>query len=194
MKVNRWYYFFRALVIPLLHLLFPFRVTGRENIPSEGAAILCSNHVCMLDPLFIAVATRRYIRYISKKELFDNKFLGWFFRHLGMFPVARGGTDMTAMRTMMAVLKEGGVLGIFPQGHRYRMDDNRTLETGTAVIALRARVPVIPIHVRGPVRLFRMNEIHIGAPVPLDDLKRIDAPSLAEADNRLIEAIWPKNA
>ena len=188
--MNRWYYFFRALVIPLLHLLFPFRVTGRENIPSEGAAILCSNHVCMLDPLFIAVATRRYIRYISKKELFDNKFLGWFFRHLGMFPVARGNADMSAMRTMMSVLKEGGVLGIFPQGHRYRQDDNRSLESGTAVIALRAHVPVIPIHVRGPVRLFRRNEIRIGGPVALDDLKRIDAPSLAEADDRLVAAIW----
>ena len=193
MKVNRFYYFFRALVIPLLHILFPYRVTGRENIPSEGAAILCSNHVCMLDPLFIATATPRYIRYISKKELFGNRFLGWFFTHLGMFPVARGGTDMSAMRTMMAVLKEGGVLGIFPQGHRYRQDDNRALETGTAVIALRARVPVIPIHVRGPIRLFRMNEIRIGRPVQLDDLKRIDAPSLAEADNRLIRAIWPED-
>ena len=193
MKENRFYAFFRALVIPLLHLLFPFRVTGRENIPAEGAAILCSNHVCMLDPLFIATSTRRYIRYISKKELFANRFLGWFFRHLGMFPVARGSADMSAMRTMMTVLREGGVLGIFPQGHRHRMDDDRTLESGTAVIALRARVPLIPIHVRGPVRLFRMNEIHIGAPVALDDLKRIDAPSIAEADSRLIKAIWPEN-
>ena len=192
MMENRFYFICRALVIPLLHFLFPFRVTGRENIPAEGAAILCSNHVCMMDPLFIATSTRRYVRYISKKELFENRFLGWLFRHLGMFPVARGGSDMSAMRTMISVLKEGGVLGIFPQGHRYRMDDNRTLETGTAVIALRARVPVIPIHVRGPIRLFRMNEIRIGRPVQLDDLKRIDAHSLAEADNRLIRAIWPE--
>ncbi|MBQ8954320.1 MAG: 1-acyl-sn-glycerol-3-phosphate acyltransferase [Clostridia bacterium] len=193
MKENRFYYFFRALVIPLLHFLFPFRVTGRENIPTEGPAILCSNHVNMVDPLFIATSTRRYIRYISKKELFENRFLGWFFRHLGMFPVARGGTDMTAMRTMISVLKEGGVLGIFPQGHRYKQDDNRTLESGAAIIALRARVPVIPVHVRGPVRLFRMNEIRIGRPVQLEDLKRIDAPTLAEADNRLIQAIWPED-
>ena len=194
MMENRFYFICRALVIPLLHFLFPFRVTGRENIPAEGAAILCSNHVCMMDPLFIATSTRRYVRYISKKELFENRFLGWLFRHLGMFPVARGGSDMNAMRTMISVLKEGGVLGIFPQGHRYKRDDNRTLESGAAIIALRARVPVIPIHVRGPVRLFRRNEVRIGKPVTLDDLKRIDAPSLAEADSRLIAAIWPEQS
>jgi len=190
MKGNRFYFFIRALVIPLLHFLYPYRVSGGENIPAEGAAILCSNHVHMFDPLFIATSTRRYIRYISKKELFDNRFLGWFFRHLGMFPVARGGTDMGAMRTMLSVLKEGGVLGIFPQGHRYRQDDHHQLESGTAIIALRARVPVVPIHVRGPLRLFRMNEITIGQPVALDDLGRIDAPNVAEADRRLIEGIW----
>ncbi|MBR3503396.1 MAG: 1-acyl-sn-glycerol-3-phosphate acyltransferase [Clostridia bacterium] len=190
MKENRFYYTCRALVIPLLRFLFPFRVAGVENIPSDGPAILCSNHVHMVDPLFVATSTRRYVRYISKRELFGNRFLGWFFQRLGMFPVARGGTDMSAMRTMMSILKEGGVLGIFPQGHRYPHDDNRTLESGVAVIALRARVPVIPIHVRGPVRLFRMNEIRIGEPVALDDLKRIDAPTLAEADSRLIDAIW----
>ena len=194
MMENRFYFICRALVIPLLHFLFPFRVTGRENIPAEGAAILCSNHVCMMDPLFIATSTRRYVRYISKKELFENRFLGWLFRHLGMFPVARGGSDMNAMRTMISVLKEGGVLGIFPQGHRYKRDDNHTLESGAAIIALRARVPVIPIHVRGPVRLFRRNEVRIGKPVMLDDLKRIDAPSLAEADSRLIAAIWPEES
>lgn len=190
MSENRFYYVARAAVTPLLHLLYPYRITGKENIPLEGPAILCSNHVHMFDPVFIATGTPRYIRYISKKELFESKFLAWLFRHLGMFPVARGQADMSAMRTMLSILKEGGVLGIFPQGHRYKNDDHRQLETGAAIIALRARVPVIPIHVNGPLKLFRRNEITVGKPVVLDDLKRIDAPTLAEADNRLIAAIW----
>ena len=190
MKENRFYYVCRALATPLLHFLYPFRVDGKENIPAEGPAILCSNHVHMFDPVFIAISTRRYIRYISKQELFSNRALAWFFRHLGMFPVARGASDLSAMRTSLSILKEGGVLGIFPQGHRYKQDDHRQLESGAAIIALRARVPVIPIHVKGPLKLFRRNEITVGAPVALDDLKRIDAPAMAEADRRLIRAIW----
>ena len=190
MKVNRFYYFFRALVTPLLHIIFPFRIEGRENIPADGAVMLCSNHVSMIDPLFITMATKRYIRFISKKELFDNRFLNWFFTHLGMFPVARGESDMSAMRTSISILKDGGALGIFPQGHRYKHDDHRKIETGAAIMALRARVTVVPIHVRGPVRPFRRSEIRIGRPVPLDDIRRIDAPGLAEANDRLIEAIW----
>ena len=94
------------------------------------------------------------------------------------------------MRTSLAVLKEGGALGIFPQGHRYRQDDNRDLETGAAIMALRAHVPVIPIHVRGPVRLFRRNEVRFGRPIDFSDLKRLDTPTLAEAGKRLMEGIW----
>ena len=190
MKENRFYYVCRAIVIPVLHFLYPFRVHGTENIPAEGPAILCSHQVHLADPLFIATSTRRYVRYISKKELFDNRFLAWLFRHLGMFPVARGGSDMSAMRTCLNILKEGGVLGIFPQGHRYKQDDHHQLESGTAIMALRSRVPVIPIHVRGPLKLFRRNEITVGKPVALEDLKRIDSASMAEADRRLIAAIW----
>ncbi len=190
MKENRFYYAIRAIALPIMHVLYPFRVTGISNIPAEGPAILCSNHVHMFDPVFIAVSTRRYIRYISKRELFGNRALAWFYRHLGMFPVARGGSDMSAMRTSLSILKEGGVLGIFPQGHRYKRDDHHELESGAAIMALKARVPVIPIHVKGPVKLFRRNEITVGRPVALGDLKRIDAPALAEADRRLIGAIW----
>ncbi|MBO4297743.1 MAG: 1-acyl-sn-glycerol-3-phosphate acyltransferase [Clostridia bacterium] len=193
MKTNRFYFVCRAIVLFLLSFLFPFRASGRENIPAEGPVLLCSNHVSLIDPLFIACSTKRYIRFISKKELFSNRFFNWLFTHLGMFPVDRGGSDLSAMRTSLAVLKEGGALGIFPQGHRYRQDDNRDLETGAAIMALRARVPVIPIHVRGPVRLFRRNEVRFGKPLDFSDLKRLDAPALAEAGRRLAEGIWGEN-
>ena len=190
MKKNRFYYFIRALATPLTHFLFPFRTEGFENIPREGAAVLCMNHISMLDPVMVAITTRRYIRYISKKELFSNRFLSWFFTHIGMFPVGRGESDMTAMRTMLSILKDGGVLGIFPQGHRHRDDDDRTMESGAAIVCLRARVPVIPIHIQGPVRLFRKSVIRVGRPLALDDIRRIDAAGIQEANRRLIEGIW----
>ena len=179
-----------ALLWPILHLIFPHRVTGLENVPAEGAVMLCSNHVSMLDPFFIAGAVRREIRFISKKELFTNRLLGAIMTKLGMFPVDRGGNDMAAMRTCISVLKEGGVLGIFPQGHRYKHDENHEMQSGAAFIALRTHVPVVPIHVSGPVRPFRFTRIHIMPPVDLSDLTRPDAPSIGEATKRLSDAIW----
>ena len=190
MKRNHFYHFAVAVLWPILHLIFPHRVTGLENIPREGGVMLCSNHVSMLDPFFIAGAVKREIRFISKKELFKNKLLGAIMTKLGMFPVDRGGSDMAAMRTCISILKEGGVLGIFPQGHRYKHDENRELQSGAAFIALRTRVPVVPIHVSGPVRPFHRTTIHIMPPVDLADLARPDAVAIGEATNRLSGAIW----
>ena len=187
---NRFYRVLIAILRPLVHVIFPHRVTGVENIPKDGPVLLCSNHVSMLDPVFIACAVKREIRFISKKELFDNKFLGPILTKMGMFPVNRGGTDMAAMRTCMGILKEGGVLGIFPQGHRWRKDENRELQSGAAVMALRSRVPVIPIHVEAPVKPFRFIRVRVGAPVKLDDIPRLDAPSVEQAGERLKDAIW----
>ena len=107
-----------------------------------------------------------------------------------MVPVDRGGSDMAAMRTCISVLKEGGVLGIFPQGHRYKHDESHEMQSGAAFIALRTHVPVVPIHVSGPVRPFRFTRIHIMPPVDLSDLTRPDAPSIGEATKRLSDAIW----
>ena len=190
MKRNHFYHFAVALLWPILHLIFPHRVTGLENVPGEGAVMLCSNHVSMLDPFFIAGAVKREIRFISKKELFKNKLLGAILTKLGMFPVDRGGSDMTAMRTCVSILREGGVLGIFPQGHRYKHDENHEMQSGAAFIALRTHVPVVPIHVSGPVRPFRFTRIHIMPPVDLNDLTRPDATAIGEATKRLTDAIW----
>lgn len=190
MKRNHFYHFAVAVLWPILHLIFPHRVTGLENVPAEGGVMLCSNHVSMLDPFFIAGAVKREIRFISKKELFKNKLLGAIMTKLGMFPVDRGGSDMAAMRTCISILKEGGVLGIFPQGHRYKHDENHELQSGAAFIALRTRVPVVPIHVSGPVRPFHRTTIHIMPPVDLADLARPDAAAIGEATNRLSGAIW----
>lgn len=194
MKSNRFYHVIVALVRPLLHLIFPHRVIGRENVPLEGPVMLCSNHVSMIDPLFIAAAVRREVRFISKKELFDNRLLGAFLTRLGMFPVDRGGSDMAAMRSCIGILKEGGALGIFPQGHRFKHDENREMQSGAALMAIRTKAPVIPIHVSGPVRPFHRTTVRIGAPVGLEDISRPDAAALGEATKRLTAAIWEEDA
>ncbi|MBR0464449.1 MAG: 1-acyl-sn-glycerol-3-phosphate acyltransferase, partial [Clostridia bacterium] len=137
MKANRFYRVVRAIVIPLLHMFFPYKITGKENVPAEGPVLLVSNHVSDFDPAFIVCGLNRKITYLGKKELFRFRILKWFFSNLGVIPVDRGGTDMHAMRASLSVLKEGGVLGIFPQGHRYKKDDNRDIENGASLLALK---------------------------------------------------------
>ena len=103
----------------LVKLLFFMKIEGRENVPKDRNCILMGNHQCLLDPVTLALCVPdREIHFMGKKELFENKALGWVFRQVHGFPVDRGNMDMGAIRTAMGVLKAGETLGIFPEGTR----------------------------------------------------------------------------
>ena len=114
MEINRAYARIRRFLICLFHLIFPMKVTGVENLPAEGACILCSNHLSDWDPFLLACALPRQVVFLAKKELFEVPVVRWFVKKMGAFPVNRGSTDLAAIRKCMSVVKEGDVLGIFP--------------------------------------------------------------------------------
>ena len=74
----------RTILGPVMRLLFPISVSGAENLPEEGAAILCANHTCLLDPVMLGIIYRRPVHFMAKEELFKNKILNAFFRTMGM--------------------------------------------------------------------------------------------------------------
>ena len=88
-----------------------------------------------------------------------------------MIPVTRGATDMGAMRACMQVLKNGQVLGIFPEGTRHQPELMQTVESGTAMIALRTGVPIIPVYISGRIRPFHKVRLRVGEPMQIDDIK-----------------------
>lgn len=185
MTKNRFYAFIRALAIPFVRLIYPFRLTGAENVPAEGPVVLCSNHRSNLDPLFLAIGIKhRELHFMCKKELFKTKLTAAFFTKLGMFAVDRGHTDMSAMRNAMSLIREGRVFAIFPQGHRYKLDDHRELLSGATLIAMRSGAKIVPIHI-GSVKPFRRTDVNIGEAFDLSSIRRPD-----EATKLLTEAIW----
>lgn len=190
MKTNRFYQFIRGLAHMICLVVFPARVVGRENVPEDGSVLLCSNHVSMIDPVLIACALRRQVTYMAKKELFATKFTNWFFTNLGMVPVDRGASDIAALRVCLDVLGNGRILGIFPQGHRYRQDENREIQNGAALMALRSRAVVVPVHVSAPMKAFRRTTIRFGAPIDLSDMARVNSQAIQAASDRITEGIW----
>lgn len=162
-----WFYAFAKAVMRMVFaIVYPLRMIGAENLPESGAAILCGNHLSLLDPLAAGVAVRRPVRFMGKKELFGVPVVRWAVRALGAFPVDRGNTDMAAMRTALSVLREGGVLGIFPQGGR-DLSGSRGMESGVALIALKSGAPVVPMRYLNRFRPFQRNTLLIGGPVDL---------------------------
>jgi|GEM_PF-6913669 1-acyl-sn-glycerol-3-phosphate acyltransferase len=115
------------------------RVTGAEHVPERGPAVLAMNHESALDIPLAVIASPRRITFMAKRELFENGFASWSLERLGGFRVDRSRFDLGAVRTALAVLARGDVLGMYPEGTR---SPGRLLPflDGAAWIALQAGV------------------------------------------------------
>lgn len=191
---TRFYNLGRRFLRPFYDLFWPSKVTGEENIPDEGGFILCSNHVHMRDPLFLAVRLpKRHFTFLAKAELFKNPILGFLIgnKGLGAIPINRGHSDLGAIREALKTIANGHGLGIFPQGTRSRDNTPTPMLTGTALIAIRANVPVLPVYIDAPYRRFHHVDIRVGKPIDLSDLgRRCDSATMEEVTHRIEKAIW----
>jgi len=166
-----------SIVLPvaqvLLKTILPVKYHGLENVRSLKAPyILMANHTTMMDPFMMAVAIPKYqIRFIGKKELWKVPIFAWFANNIRAIPVDRHSTDMEAMRACMRVTREGHVLGIFPEGTRHHKGLMTELESGVAMIALRSKVPLVPVYIAGKLGLFRTLHVYVGKPIMMDDLR-----------------------
>lgn len=136
-------------------LFYRRRVYGLENIPRQGPLIICANHISWHDPLAIGSALPAHykIKFMAKEELFRNAFVSFILRMVGAFPVNRQAADSRAIRQAFKILKEGGVVGIFPEGTRSKTGLLQKAQKGAALIAGRSGAPLLPVLVVGPYRL-----------------------------------------
>ena len=127
---------------------------GLENIPKKGAAILAGNHVHLLDPGPLMAATDREIHFLAKTSLF--KFpQGLIFRNMGLIPVKRDKRDVKAYRGAMDYLKDGELIGIYPEGTRERGRGLLPFRKGAVKMAQKSGAPIIPFAIIGRYRPFR---------------------------------------
>ena len=156
----------------LFHTIFPLRFHNAQIVEEmQPPYIIMANHRSFADPMALAIKVKRYeIRFIGKRELAHGRLKSWLFSGLHMILVSRHATDMAAMRQCMQTLKEGHILGIFPEGTRHQPEMMQEVESGTAIIALRARVPLLPVYIGGKIRPFHITHIYYGKPMELDDL------------------------
>ncbi len=171
-KPSKFYKTMLPVVAFLFKTILPVRYHGLENLQLPAPYILMGNHLSFVDPVIMAVAApENQIRFIAKKELFTHKLMGPLVRCLNAIPVDRHNTDMEAMRACMRVTREGGVLGIFPEGTRHHKGLMEEVESGVALIALRSKVPLIPVYLTGKLGIFRRLDVYVGEPIEMEDLR-----------------------
>ena len=150
----------RVVVAPFLHGLWRPQITGDENIPPTGGAILASNHLSLLDSIFLPFMVSRPVTFAAKSEYFTGTSLGQRFtaaymRATKQLSVERAGTR-AAQETLQAavdLVKNGELFGIYPEGTR--SPDGRLYRgrTGVGWLALASGVPVIPVAMVGTDRV-----------------------------------------
>lgn len=176
------YWVMKALLTPLLRLLYRVRVEGRAHVPRREPVIVASNHLSFLDSVFIPLVLRRRLTFVAKAEYFDDWRTRWFFSGVGQIPIRRegGSASERALASALDVLRRGGVFGIYPEGTRSRDGLLHRGHTGVARLALRSGAPVVPVGLVGTrdiqpperklPRVFRPVTIRFGSPLDFTPL------------------------
>jgi len=194
--VSRWLYaLVRGIIAPLFRVYFRMHVSGADCIPKEGAAIVAPNHKSFWDSFFIAACTRRHVRFMAKTELIEARY-GRLLVRLGAFPVRRGQADEDALETARTVLRQGGLLALFPEGTRVRDPEGLgSPKRGAGRLALEAGAPLVPTAITGTQRLFAgpfpkpvRVQVAFGEAIEV----RGREPTPAEAARVTEEELWPE--
>jgi len=171
-----------------MHLFFRIRWEGFEALP-DGPLIICANHISFLDPVLLGIKLPRQLFFMSKAELFKVPVLGWALKNCGAFPVNRGKGDKSALIAAQQVVREGKLLGIFPEGTRSKTGQMLRPKSGAAMLAhmLGADILPISIHCKGRVRIFKKITVRMGVVIQHEELNiQKGAPSELKAASILI--------
>lgn len=152
-----FYKFWRIFFRFLFSIFRCWEVEGLENFPRKGPVIVVANHMSYWDPVLIGCALPRRIYFMAKKELFAYPVFGRALRMLGAFPVDRGQPDRFAIKRAFTILKNGDVLGIFPEGRRNKTGKLLAPSMGAAYIAVRTSAQVCPVALVSKKRILKMN-------------------------------------
>lgn len=197
LAVRIFYYLNLSWTRALLMLITSRDIQGHENVPRKGALIVASNHLSNGDPPIITAAVPRQIAWMTKAEWFKTPIIGPLFRLGGMIPVRRFEADLQALRHAQRLLRDGGVLAMFPEGTRGGDEGLRAGEPGTALIALRTNTAIVPIaiwgteHVKLPRDFFRRTRAHVrfGKPFTLESSGRITRDNVARGTETIMREI-----
>jgi 1-acyl-sn-glycerol-3-phosphate acyltransferase len=166
------------------------RVYGTENVPKTGPLIVACNHVSYFDPPVLGTACPRRIQYMAKEQLFRIAVLGPLIRAVGAYPVDREGSATAAIKRSVDVLRQGGVIGIFPEGTR-NLTGSAEVRGGVALLASLGKAPVVPARLVGTGNAKRLEQfrVYFGRPLSLPADRKASRDEMANFTDEVMRAI-----
>lgn len=178
--------FLHKIPIFFWSIFYPIKIYGKENIPSDGAILVC-NHFRAMDCGFVARAYDKDIKFLAKKEIFKNKLFSKIVTSYGGIPIDRDNPDLKSLLAAIRTVKDGHKLCIFAEGTRNKSNTNQLqeLKSGTALFAVKAKCPIVPIMMYKKAKIFRRTHMIIGKPFTLEPFydKKLSQEEQDEMDN-----------
>ena len=168
-KENVWKRFVRKVTAIVLRTAYriAYRVKIKGQVPQEGAYVICCNHINYLDAAALVLFNKRKLYFVAKEDLFTHGILMWLGHLFDAIPIKRDMQDIEAMKRCLKVLKNGELLGIFPEGTRKGMEKNLKAKNGAAFMAIKSKTKVIPVGIHGTFKPFSKVYVNYGEPIDL---------------------------
>ncbi len=174
---------------------FLYRIVYRVKIKKECELdpnepyVFCANHLSYMDALGILVTNKRKIQFVAKMELYHNKILFNWAKVFDIIPVRRNTADINSVKLCLKVLKNNGIVGIFPEGMRHGLDKNAEIKNGAALLASKAKVKVVPIGINASFKPFTKVTYSYGTPIDVNSFKSDDPNWLNNASDHIMNEI-----
>lgn len=187
-KETKWKKIVRKTVKIILSTVYKiaFRVKITGKVPESGGYIICCNHINYLDAAAIVLFNKRKVNFVAKEDLFTHGILMWLGHLFDAIPIKRDMQDIDAMKRCLKVLKNGELLGIFPEGTRKGMEKNMKAKNGAAFMSIKSKVKVIPVGIHGTFKPFSKVYVNYGETI---DITNFTKENLDEATDIIMNNI-----
>ena len=182
----------RGAIYLYCKLIYRAKIIGTENIPRQGAILICANHKSFLDPPLIESTCKRPdTRFLAKKTLAKSRFLAHMGKLFNEILVEKDASDMKAVREVLKAFKNGESIAIFPEGTRNGLAKGEKVQDGAAFFALNSDAIVIPAGIKGGERPFKKVTITYGKPIDFTEEKknRKDKGVIEQTTNKIMSEI-----
>lgn len=190
-----WYSAVRVACWLMCVVWLRLRCEGREHLPRDGGVLVLSNHQSHLDPILVGVACDRQLSAMARDTLFDKTWVRLLIRSLNAFPIERDGASLSGLKETLRRLRQGEAVLVFPEGTRSPDGKLQSLKPGIAVLARRAKVPLLPVAIEGAYQSWPRRarfprptvvRVQMGPPLLPDELEQFsDEELLAEVERRI---------